>query len=453
MDVEIKLPGYVKDFMDHFKENGYEIFAVGGSIRDVILKKQVLDWDFTTNARPEEIRKLYQHSFYNNSFGTVGIPIRIENETHIFEVTTYRTESNYFNKRHPDKIEWSNNVEDDLKRRDFTINALAYDGKNLINPFEGMADIKNKKIKSVGNPDDRFKEDALRLMRAIRFTSQLGFMIEEKTRESIKINAHLIKNISWERIRDEILRIMKSDHPAEGVLFLKNTELLKHTLPELDICFEIPQKSPKRHHIYDVGTHLVMSLKHCPSKNPITRLATLLHDIGKADTYRKDKKTGLITFYNHEVVGKNIAQKIANRLKLSKKESSKLVTLVAMHQFSISEKLTDKAIKRFIRQIGQENIEDILDLRTGDRLGSGAKKTSWRFELFKKRMIEVQYEPFKITDLKINGTDIMEHLNLQPGPQVGNILKDIFEKVDDGHIPNEREHLLHELERYTLEKI
>lgn len=443
--MNLSLPTYVQAFMQTFKKNSYEIYAVGGSVRDVLRGKQVLDWDFTTSAKPKEIRSLFPHSFYNNTFGTVGIPQVIAEEQHVFEVTTYRKESSYTNSRHPDDIQWADSVEEDLARRDFTINALAYDGTALIDPFDGETDLKNKCIKAVGDPDTRFQEDALRLLRAIRFTSQLGFIIEEKTRISIEKNAHLINQISHERIRDEIIRIMKSDHPAEGVLFMRNTGLLKHILPEVDVCFSVPQKSPKRHHVYDVGTHLVMSLKHCPSADPITRLATLVHDIGKAPTFRKNPRTKLITFYNHEVIGKKMAAEIAERLRLSKKQKDKLVTLVGMHQFSVSEKLTDKAIRRFIRDVGTDNLDDMLALRIGDRIGSGAKPSSWRFELFKKRLDEVQHVPFQVKDLHISGSDVMQEVGIKPGPEVGTLLKKLFEEVDEGSLPNKREALVNRL--------
>ena len=252
----------------------------------------------------------------------------------------------------------------------------------------------------------------------------------------------LINNISGERIRDELLKMIASDNPAEGILFLRSTNIMDYILPELSECFNIPQKSPKRHHIYDVGTHLVMSLKHCPSYDTITRLAALFHDIGKAKVFKKDAKTGLITFYNHEVVGARIAEKLANRLKLSNLDRKKLVTLVRHHQFTVSEEQSDKAIRRFIRNVGRDLIEDMLNLRIGDRLGGGATKTSWRLELFKKRLEEVQKQPFSISDLKINGNDVMKALNLKPGKKVGKILNDLFDDVVAGKIKNEKKILL-----------
>ncbi|HEX9804147.1 MAG TPA: HDIG domain-containing protein, partial [Candidatus Dojkabacteria bacterium] len=313
----LKIPEYVQDFMNEFTAKGHQIYLVGGAVRDLIVKGDI-DWnfaDFATSARPQEIVSMFKRTFYENQFGTVGIEKTINDKKLIFEVTTFRTESEYKDKRHPTYINWADTIEEDLGRRDFTINAIAFDGKNIIDPYKGQEDLKNKLIRAVGKPEKRFSEDALRLMRAIRFSSQLGFLIEDKTRESITENAKLITKISAERIRDELLKIIGSDNPAEGILFLRSTNLMDYILPEITECFAIPQKSPKRHHIYDVGTHLVMSLKHCPSKDLITRFATLLHDIGKAKTFKKDAKSQLITFYNHEVVGARVAEKIADRLK------------------------------------------------------------------------------------------------------------------------------------------
>jgi len=437
----IRLPVNIKKFMSVFEKKKFQIFLVGGAVRNLLLKKEITNWDFTTNATPEEILKLFKDAFYNNTYGTVSIP----QEKILLEVTPFRMESDYDDNRHPKTIAWAKTLEKDLARRDFTINAMAFDGEKIIDPYEGQKHLKEKIIVSVGDPDKRFKEDALRLMRGVRLASQLGFLIEEKTRTSIQQNALLIKNISWERIRDELLKIMESEHPDEGILFLHNTGLLSFILPELEVCFSIQQKSPLRHHIYDVGTHCVMALKHCPSYDPITRLATLLHDIGKAKTYWKDKQTDLITFHNHEVVGTQQVTEIAKRLKLSNAQSEKLIRLVQYHQFTVSEEITDKAVRRFIREVGKEYLQDMLDLRTGDRIGSGATPTSWRYELFKKRVVEVQKEPFTVKDLKVDGYDVMKILNIKPSKQIGDILDKLFEEVIEGKIKNDRELLLDRL--------
>ncbi|MEN9327283.1 MAG: hypothetical protein RI947_91 [Candidatus Parcubacteria bacterium] len=442
----MKLPDYVTSFMKVFQKNKYKIYVVGGATRNIMLEKPIDNWDFTTNAKPDNILSLFPDAYYNNQYGTVTVPLKgITEDPILFEITPFRKESGYSDLRHPTSIEWADTVEEDLGRRDFTINAMAYDGKTLIDPFNGMADLKERVIKAVGDPDKRFNEDALRLIRGVRFASQLGFLIEEQTRDSIKRNAQLITHISWERIRDEFLKILASDHPEEGVLFLRSTDLLKYILPEVNVCFDVPQKSPKRHHIYDAGTHMVMALKYCPSHDVITRFATLIHDIGKEKTFRKDAESGLITFHNHEVVGTKQAIQIADRFKLSKKQKEQLVTLVKNHQFTVSEIQTDKAVRRFIREVGKEYIQDMLDLRTGDRLGSGSTETSWRFDLFKKRIIEVQKEPFKVTDLKVDGNDVMKLLNERPGPRIGEILKKLFEEVVEGNVKNEREPLLEKL--------
>ncbi len=445
------LPAYVKEFLDVFVKNDFLIYVVGGSVRDMLLDKVVKNWDFTTNAKPEQIQKLFAHNFYNNQFGTVGIPVDADGEQHIFEVTTFRKESDYTNKRHPDTVEWSNTLEEDLKRRDFTINAMAYDGNNIVDLFGGRQHLADKKIIAVGDPDVRFAEDALRLMRAVRLCAQLGFLLDEATRDSIRKNAEHITKVSGERVRDELFKIIQSANPAEGILFLRSTGLLAYILPEVDVCFDVPQKSPKRHHIFDVGTHLVMALKHTPSQDVITRFACLLHDIGKAKTFKKDPESQLITFYNHEVVGAIQAQQIAKRLRLSNDQTHKLVTLVRQHQFTVSEIQTDKAVRRFIRQVGTEYVMDILDLRTGDRLGSGSRETSWRTELFKERLIEVQKQPFSVADLKISGHDVMQTLNIRPSAQVGHVLNEIFAKVEDATLPNEREALMTELKTHIVQ--
>lgn len=445
----IVLPENVKKIIEIFRKNRFEAYAVGGSVRDMIIGIPTKSWDLTTNAKPEQILGLFPDSFYDNQFGTVGIKIykkpheaggepEIED---IYEVTTYRSESGYSDFRHPDTITWGTTLEGDLTRRDFTIDAIATDGTILIDPFGGQTDVKNAIVRAVGDPDTRFKEDALRLMRGVRIATQLGFRIEEATRQAMKKNAALMDKISCERIRDELVKILESSYPSDGILLLKNCGVLSHILPELERTFSIEQKSPKRHHIYDVGMHSIMALKHCPSKNPIVRLATLLHDIGKAETFRKDD-ANLITFYNHEVAGTKLARDIVYRLHFSKKDSQKILLLIRWHQFSVDERQTDSAIRRIIRRVGPEHLTDMLDLRIGDRLGGGAQETSWRLELFKRRLIEVQKQPFTVVDLKVNGFDVMELFSCKPGPVVGTILKTLFSEIEAGTLPNDRDMLI-----------
>jgi putative nucleotidyltransferase with HDIG domain len=458
----ISLPQSAASVINTLHDAGFEAYAVGGSIRDLLLGMETKGWDFTTNATPEEILALFPDSFYDNLFGTVGIKIRKSFDTaqdeqkaeieDIYEITTYRSEEGYEDHRHPDKISWGKTLQEDLARRDFTINAIAFDGKELIDPYDGQKDLHNKCIRTVGAATERFAEDALRMLRAVRFAARLGFSIEDDTAKAITLHAKSLTKISAERIRDEFFKILTATHAADAVLVLKNLGLLFYILPELETSFATPQKSPKRHHIYDVGTHSVMALKHCPSADPVVRLATLIHDLGKPKTFRQDS-TGLITFYNHEVAGAHIAKDVGKRLRLSKKQSDLLYTLVRWHQFSVDERQTDSALRRFIRRVGKENLSHILALRIGDRLGGGATETSWRLELYKKRLEEVQLQPFTVSDLHVNGHDVMALYGVPPGRIIGEVLDALFAEVEAGSLPNDRDALLkrmEELKKTTL---
>lgn len=447
--MKFQIPKEVLDVFNKFRKKGFEIFAVGGAVRNLLLNKATKDWDFTTNAQPEEIIKLFKDSFYDNKFGTVGIPVK--SLSSVFEITTYRSEFGYANHRHPDKIIWGKTLEEDLKRRDFTINTLVFDGVKIRDLFGGITDLKNHLVRAVGKPSERFQEDALRMLRAVRIATQMQFIIEADTFAGIQKNNQLLNKISQERIRDELIKILSSEFPADGILLLRNCGVLTIILPELDACFGVEQKSPRRHHKYDVGAHLVESLRYCPSQDPYVRLSTLLHDVGKPGVFNKTDE-GVITFYNHEIVGAKIVKKIISRLHLSKKEGEKIWRLVRYHQFTVDERQTDKAVRRFIKNTGMENLKDILDLRIGDRLGGGATETSWRLDLFKKRLIEVQKQPFTVADLKIDGFDVMKILQLTPGPKVGEVLTSLFAKVIDGKIINDRKYLLLEIKAFFSSK-
>lgn len=449
--MDFSIPQEVSDIFDRFEKAGYELYIVGGAVRDTMLGKSVYDWDMTTNAEPEKIMEILQDldAYYNNDFGTVGVPSDGDFKPH--EITTFRSEEGYSDNRRPDKVIWGKSIEEDLQRRDFTINAMALrpaQGKtgsfDLIDPYQGQSDLDNKIIRTVGNADERFREDALRLMRAIRFAAELHFTIEEQTFEAIKNNAVLINNISKERVRDELLKTLASDNPHHGMTLFKESGLMEQVLPEMEKTFGVEQKSPGRHHIYDVGTHSMNALKHTPSTDPITRFATLIHDIGKPQTFKRNEN-GVITFYNHEIVGATIAKNIAERLRFSRKDAGKLIRLVRWHMFTVNENQTDKSIRRFIRNVTPEYIDDMLALRTGDRLGGGADETSWRLEEFKQRIKEVQKQPFTVRDLKIDGKDVMDVLNIKPGPEVGKILNDLFNEVVENGLPNERDTLITQL--------
>jgi len=439
--VDIQLPKSVQEILDKFDKAGYEIYIVGGAVRDIVMGRLTNDWDFTTNATPEEIIKIIPGGLYNNQFGTVFTD-NPDELARPHEITTFRKEEGYTDFRHPEKITWGKSLKEDLARRDFTINSLALD-KNLkiIDLYKGQEDIKNKLIRTVGDADARFGEDALRMMRAVRIGAEISFLIEDATFEAIKKNAPLINKIAKERVKEELFKILASPNPYDGIVLFRNAGLMAEILPEMEKCFGVEQKSPGRHHIYDVGDHLLMSLKNCKSTDTVTRFATLIHDIGKAQTYKK-LESGVITFYNHEMVSTKIAENIADRLRFSNKERDKFIKLIRWHQFTVDERQTDSALRRFLRNVGLENVEDMLALRVADRLGGGARETSWRLEEFKTRIIEVQKQPFSMNDLKIDGNDVMKELNLKPGPEVGKILNDLFDKVVEKKIDNEKVTLL-----------
>ncbi len=459
------LPNEVKNILEKFKKAKFQIYIVGGAVRDLLMEKGVKDWDFTTDAKPEEIIKLFPEGFYDNKFGTVGIPIEVgkdtldggrlkrsvihdSSEVEVYEITTMRKEGVYKDYRHPDKVAWTDKIEQDLGRRDFTVNAIALSviptnvGIQLTDPFNGQQDMKDKIIKAVGDPGKRFQEDALRLIRAIRIATQLEFDIDEKTYSAIKKNAHLLKEVSRERIRDELFKILASGNPHSGIVKLRETGLLQIILPELERCFGIVQEGPKHDRVYDIGNHSLLTLQHTPSTDPLTRFAALLHDIGKPDTVNT-AQDGNVTFYHHDVIGGKLILKIGKKFNLSKKQKDKLYRLVRWHLFTVDENQTDSAIRRFIKNVGLDYIEDMMALRIGDRLGGGTQKAvSWRMEKFADRIKQVLKKPFSISDLKVNGHDVMEVLKIKPGPKVGEILQKLFEEVLEDSSKNNRNYLI-----------
>lgn len=441
------IPDAVLSIYKTLEKNKFEVYFVGGCVRNILLKKDIRDWDLTTNAKPQDLTKIFKESFYDNNFGTVGIPVKIRNKESVVEVTTYRTEGGYEDKRHPQNVSWGKTIEEDLSRRDFTINAIALriNEKSyfeLVDPFNGEKDLRKKILKAVGDANLRFKEDALRLIRAVRIATELNFKIEKNTLEKIKEDAPLITHVSYERIRSEILKILSCKNAYDGIMLLNTSGLLQYILPELLEGVGVSQVRPGRHHTTDVFTHNVMSLKYCPSENPIVKFAVLLHDAGKPKVAKKDKE-GFVIFHNHEVVGARIAENVCERLKFSKKEKEKIVTLIRWHMFSVNENLTDAAVRRFIRRIGVDNVSDMMDLRVGDRLGGGTQTAeSWRLKLFKKKLEEqLKPAPFSINDLVINGKDVMQILKIKPGPRIGQILQSVFEEVDEDLSKNNKDYL------------
>ena len=487
-DLAYKIPKEVSHVTATLEKAGFEAYLVGGGVRDLILNKNPKDWDVTTNAKPEEIVAFFEKTICENNFGTVGVCVIRETsltspqpspykgeegnanvsritsegvEYELIEVTPYRTETKYSDFRHPDEVKFSDKLEDDLKRRDFTVNALALDSKgHLTDIFDGLKDIENKVLRTVGEADERFGEDALRMLRAVRLALQLDFSIAQETANSILKNSELIKKISTERIRGEFEKIIMSRSPANGIVMLEKFGLLKNIIPELLEGIKCEQGGV---HIYDVYEHLLMALQHAADKNwPLEiRLAALMHDIGKPRTRRlaspdaftqvlgspvqssvkeqalpdhSQKHTGSArrpyTFYGHEVVGAQMAKKIMERLKFSKKETDLVEVLVRMHMFfSDTEQITLSAVRRIIAKVGVENIWLLMNIRECDRVGMKKKEAPYRLRKYFAMIEEALRDPISVGQLKIDGNFLMKELKIKPGPRMGWILNSLLEEV------------------------
>jgi len=461
----MNIPDYVLKIIEDFKASGYEAYIVGGCVRDFLMGKEPQDWDITTNAIPEEILKVFPAGKYENNFGTVLLPIRDLTDKDleakkfvkdIIEITTYRSEQGYSDRRHPDEVRFEKELDKDLERRDFTINALALDpgdSENIVDLFGGRKDIKAKIIRAVGEPSDRFKEDALRMLRAVRFSSQLGFELEPKTQRSIVKLAGSIKFVSKERIKDELIKILSSDRPSEGILLLHDTKLLQYILPELEQGIGVDQA---RHHVYPVFKHNILSLKYCPSPEWQVRFAALMHDIAKPKT--KNIIEGIATFYNHEYVGAKMVDRIMSRLKFSNIDRERVVNLVRNHMFYYNDKEVSAAsVRRLIVKVGRENLKDLIDLRVADRLGSGTPKAMpYKLRHLEYMLERVQNDPISVKMLKINGEDLMRILNIKPSPKIGAILDVLLSEVIEEPELNTEEILegrAKELDKFNLEEL
>lgn len=437
------IPDYVLKTTSTIQASGYEAYIVGGCVRDFLMGKTPKDWDITTNAKPEELLGIFSDAKYENNFGTVLLPIRKALQKgeekgeleDVLEITTYRSEQGYSNHRHPDEVRFETELDKDLERRDFTVNALALNPRNpkeIVDLFGGQKDIKLKIIRAVGEPSDRFKEDALRMLRAIRFSAQLNFELEPKTQRAIVKLAGSLKFVSQERIRDELIKILSSDRPYEGIKMLHECKLLQYILPELEQGVGVKQD---RHHIYHVFQHNLLALKHCPSKDWAVRLAALLHDVAKPKT--RKIIDGIATFYNHEYLGAKMVARIMARLKFSAAEQERVVNLVKNHMFyyNVGE-VTAASVRRLIAKVGRENLKDLIDLRIADRLGSGTPKAMpYKLRHLQYMMEKVQNDPVSVKMLKINGEDIMNLLKIPPGPKIGAILDVLLaEAIEDPEI-------------------
>lgn len=476
----MNIPQEIKSILEKLNEAGFEAYVVGGAARDLIMERLPKDWDVATNAKPEEIQKIFPESFYENKFGTVSVKVqsakcKVQSEEEkseidkkqnqaieFVEITTFRTDEKYTDKRHPDSVNFAKTIEEDLARRDFTVNAMALSLnanrksqianqglKNerlatgderlaIIDPFGGQEDLKKKVIRAVGEADERFQEDALRLMRAARFTMELDFEIEQKTKEAIQRNSGSLRFIAKERLRDEFKKILMTPRASEGILLLRELGLLEFVIPELEKGFGVAQN---RHHIYTIFEHGVFSLKFAAEKkyNLIVRLAALLHDIAKPEAKRGEGPDA--TFYNHDILGARAAARILERLRFSRQEIEEVANLVRHHMFVYDVGAVSEAgVRRLLRRAGPENMKNLLALRVADRLGSGVPKAQpYRLRHFQYMVEKVQKDPISVKMLKINGHDLMEILKIEPGPKIGAILDVLLAEAIEEPKKNKKE--------------
>jgi len=446
------IPDEVTKTTKRLSDSGFEAYLVGGCVRDLFLGRKPVDWDVTTNATPEEIMASFENTFYTNDFGTVGVVSETEDESlKVIQITPYRTESGYFDNRRPDSVVWSKKLSDDLSRRDFTVNALALSlaekkgnewATEIVDNFGGLKDLKQGIIRAVGNPDERFTEDALRILRAVRLSAELEFSIENDTFAALYKHRNLLRNISAERVRDEFVRIIMSPHPMTAFETLKVSGILEIILPELLEGAGMEQNAA---HSFDVYEHIMRTLEHAAKKNFTleVRLAALFHDIGKPRSRRWGEKTKQWTFYGHDVIGAKMTKTIMERMKFPTKTIENVTQLVRWHMFfSDTEAITLSAVRRMVANVGKEHIWELMDVRAADRIGTGRPKESpYRLRKYHSMVEEAMRDPISVSMLKIDGKKIMDVGKVPPGPVIGFVLSALLEEVLDDPKKNTQEYL------------
>ena len=440
--MELHIPADVAHVVEKLRGAEHEAYVVGGCVRDAIRGIEPSDWDVATDATPERIQKVFARSLYLNRFGTVVVRVGDRE----IEVTTYRIEAGYSDHRRPDDVAFTRSLHEDLSRRDFTMNAMAWSPeRGVVDPFGGQKDIDARLVRAVGDPDERFREDALRMLRAARFAAVLGFTIEPATAAAILRNARLAETLSGERVQQEVARILRGPVPSVGFRMLSNLGLLAVIAPELEACRFTPQEKVAAENVFDhsLATLDAAAAELAPSTPPdedlVLRLAALFHDIGKPDTYDDGH------FHQHEFVGEAKVRQILRRWKFDKATVEAVAHLVRHHMFWYQPDWTSSAVRRFIRKVGLERIPVLFALRKADNVGSGARTP--RMYALNELWLRVQEEihranAFSKSDLAIDGNDVMAELGIPPGREVGRILSELFERVLDDPDINTRERLL-----------
>jgi tRNA nucleotidyltransferase (CCA-adding enzyme) len=439
-DIRKRLPAGAHRVAERLLGAGGRACLVGGSIRDLLLGAAVKDWDFATDLPPERVRSLFPQAIeVGIRFGTVLV---LETDGS-YEVTTFRRDGIYSDARHPDSVVFTSSLEEDLGRRDFTVNAMAYDLKDdrLIDPHGGRIDLSQKTVRCVGRAEERFREDALRMLRCIRIAGQLGFGVDEETYRALIRSAALLDVIAKERIREEFNRILGQEHPSVALERLHETGLLDRFMPELSACYGVSQN---RFHAFDVFYHSLYAVDQAPADNPVVRLAALFHDLGKVDT--RSEEDGRVTFYNHQAHSARKAETILRRLRYPNEERERVVHLIRQHMFHYDREWTDAAVRRFLRGVGHEHLGDLFATRAADTLGNGLRRSAVSAELreLRSRIDEIRRreEAISVRDLLIDGRDLMRELGLPEGPVIGGILDALLDEVIEDPARNERAVLL-----------
>ena len=444
--MQIVLPEDVQYIIKALESAGFEGFAVGGCVRDSIMGRTPHDWDITTNARPETVKKLFNHTIDTGiEHGTVTVMLHRTG----YEVTTYRIDGKYTDGRHPDSVSFALNLEDDLSRRDFTVNAMAYnESRGLVDLFGGLDDLEKKKIRCVGVPRERFGEDALRMLRALRFSATLGFDVEKNTYDAIKELSHTLEKVSAERIYSELIKLLTSDEPQK-IRDCHLTGLTKVFMPEYDAIVNIPQHNP--HHCYDVEEHTLKVLENTPP-GKVIRLAALFHDMGKPACHTRDDN-GIDHFHGHQAVSEELAVKILKRLKSDNDTISKVRLLVLNHD--VRTEAERKPVRRLINRIGAENIENLLALQTADTLAQSDYMRAGKLKRIEDLRaiaddIRESGEAVNLKGLAVDGNDL-KAIGYKPGRTLGAALKKLLDDVLEDPSLNTREYLLGEAERLKIQ--
>ena len=440
--MRIQIPEKVNIVVNRLAEAGFEAYVVGGCVRDAILGREANDWDITTNAKPEQVKALFPRTVDTGiQHGTVTVMLGRDG----FEVTTYRIDGEYADSRHPKEVIFTPSLLEDLKRRDFTINAMAYNDKDgLVDAFDGLGDLKRRQIRCVGNPEERFTEDALRILRAVRFSAQLDFEIEEQTKAAISKFAPNLEKISAERIQVEVVKLLTSDHP-EVWRTVYETGISAVILPEFDACMRTPQNNP--HHCYCVGEHTLRALEYVEA-DKVLRLAVLLHDIGKPAMRTTDAE-GIDHFVGHNDLGEEMANAILRRLKFDNETRKRVKHLVKVHDYRQIAP-NQKGVRRAVFKIGEDAFADYLKVRRADILAQNPAMQAEKLadlaqvEAFYQKILEEQ-NCLSLKDLAVTGKDLIE-AGVKPGPQLGEILNRLLALVIEEPQNNTKAYLLQQIE-------